>query len=188
MITDQQVRRLRMLIQTEKTQATAASKAGMDAKTARKYVQSGKLPSQIKKEHSWRTRQDPFEQEWEAIKEKRAVVLLPCMAQPRIYVIYKQKETQLNSFRKALIDGSPSLSVFRRIIFVPCLANQIIVLIIKSGKSFYSFRSAPLGGSPLFHLEGHAILLNIFSDPRWTKVFLPGVFINILFPIPCRAG
>lgn len=73
MITDQQVRRLRMLIQTEKTQATAAAKAGMDAKTARKYLKSGNLPSQIKKEHSWRTRQDPFEQGWEAIKEQLEV-------------------------------------------------------------------------------------------------------------------
>ena len=52
MVTDQQVRRLRMLIQTEKTQAIAAAKAGMDEKTARKYLKSGKLPSQSKKEHT----------------------------------------------------------------------------------------------------------------------------------------
>lgn len=73
MVTDQQVRRLRMLIHTEKAQASAADKAGMDEKTARKYIKSGKLPSQSKKEHSWRTRQDPFEQHWQAIKEKLEV-------------------------------------------------------------------------------------------------------------------
>lgn len=70
MVTDQQVRRLRMLIQTEKTKVIAASKAGMDEKTARKYLKHGKLPSQCKEEHNWRTREDPFEQEWEWIKEK----------------------------------------------------------------------------------------------------------------------
>lgn len=73
MKTDQQVRRLRMLIQTEKTQSIAALKAGMDEKTARKYLKNGKLPSQCRKEHNWRTRQDPFEREWDEIKEKLEV-------------------------------------------------------------------------------------------------------------------
>ena len=69
MVTDQQVRRLRMLIKREKTKAIAAAKAGMDEKTARKYVKSGKQPSEIKKNHNWQTRQDPFETSWEQIKE-----------------------------------------------------------------------------------------------------------------------
>jgi len=73
MVTDQQVRRLKMLIKTERTQAIAAAKAGMDEKTARKYIKSGKLPSQEKQEHNWRTRQDPFEEEWEDIKDKLTV-------------------------------------------------------------------------------------------------------------------
>ena len=33
----------------------------------------GTLPSQCKKEHTWRTRKDPFEQEWDAIREKLTV-------------------------------------------------------------------------------------------------------------------
>ena len=37
MVTNAQVRRLMKLIQTEETLAIAASKAGMDEKTARKY-------------------------------------------------------------------------------------------------------------------------------------------------------
>lgn len=73
MVTDQQVRRLKMLIKTEKTKATAAAKAGMDEKSARKYLRNGQLPSQCGKEHTWHTRLDPFEQEWEAIKEKLTV-------------------------------------------------------------------------------------------------------------------
>jgi response regulator of citrate/malate metabolism len=38
MVTDQQVRKLFKLSNTEKTQEVAASKAGMDVKTARKYL------------------------------------------------------------------------------------------------------------------------------------------------------
>jgi hypothetical protein len=53
-----------------KTLITAASKADMDEKTARKYLRLGKLPSDIKVEHTWRTREDPFSDVWEEIKEK----------------------------------------------------------------------------------------------------------------------
>jgi len=38
MVTDKQVRMLMKLIKTEKTQNLATSKAGMDEKTARKYL------------------------------------------------------------------------------------------------------------------------------------------------------
>ncbi len=69
MVTNQQVRRLFLLMKSEKTKAIAAAKAGMDVKTARKYVRLGKLPSEISKNHDWRTRQDPFDVDWERIKE-----------------------------------------------------------------------------------------------------------------------
>ena len=64
MITDQQVRRLRMFVNKEKTKAVAAAKAGMDEKTARKYLRLDKLPSQSRKPHTWRTRKDPLEKVW----------------------------------------------------------------------------------------------------------------------------
>jgi len=55
------------LRQTEKTLVIAASKAGMDPKTARKYAGLGKLPSEVKTEHNWRTRDDPFADVWDDI-------------------------------------------------------------------------------------------------------------------------
>ncbi|MCP4574668.1 MAG: IS21 family transposase, partial [Deltaproteobacteria bacterium] len=55
-------------MQKEKNFGIAAMKAGMDEKTARKYRDLGKLPSELKQEHTWRTRQDPFEEVWEEIK------------------------------------------------------------------------------------------------------------------------
>ena len=59
-----------MLIQKEPTLAIAASKAGMDEKTARKYRRLGKLPSEVKKPHTWRTRDDPFADVWDDIVKK----------------------------------------------------------------------------------------------------------------------
>lgn len=70
MVTDIQVRRLMKLIQTEATLAVAAAKAGMDEKTARKYRGTGRLPSEHRVEHTWRTRPDPFADVWHEIEEK----------------------------------------------------------------------------------------------------------------------
>jgi hypothetical protein len=48
----------------------AAMKAGMDRKTARKYLRAGKLPSAMTVERVWRTREDPFAEDWAEIEEK----------------------------------------------------------------------------------------------------------------------
>lgn len=44
--------------------STLALKAGMDVKTARKYLRAGRLPSRTKVERTWRTREDPFAEIW----------------------------------------------------------------------------------------------------------------------------
>jgi hypothetical protein len=67
MVTDQQIRRLFMLIQKEKSLVKAAAQAGMDEETARKYKKLGKLPSQVKVSHTWQTRKDPFAGVWEEV-------------------------------------------------------------------------------------------------------------------------
>lgn len=58
---------------TEITCAVAAAKTGMDEKTARKYVHAGMLPSELKKEHTWRTRTDPFNETWEDLRAMLAL-------------------------------------------------------------------------------------------------------------------
>lgn len=68
MVTDQQVRRLLSLMQ-KKTLAQAAAEAGMDEKTARKWRDSDKLPSQCKQPRAYRTRLDPFADVWEEVME-----------------------------------------------------------------------------------------------------------------------
>lgn len=58
-----------MLKRKEKTLGAAAAKAGMDEKTARKYLGDGRLPSQVKAPHTWRTRPDAFSEVWEDVVE-----------------------------------------------------------------------------------------------------------------------
>jgi hypothetical protein len=70
MVTDEQVRRLRKLSNTEKNQEIAASKAGMDPTTARRYRGLERLPSELQTERGWRTREDPFGEVWDAVRRQ----------------------------------------------------------------------------------------------------------------------
>jgi hypothetical protein len=70
MVNDTQVRRLKKLSKTEETHEVAAVKAGMDEKTARKYLRDGRLPSERKTDRNWRTRPDGFERVWEDIRQQ----------------------------------------------------------------------------------------------------------------------
>lgn len=65
MTKDKQVKELFKQMGKTKNLGISAARTGMDEKTARKYLELGKLPSEIKKEHDWRTREDPFEGIWE---------------------------------------------------------------------------------------------------------------------------
>lgn len=48
----------------------AAMRAGVDRKTAAKYRDEGKLPSELKAPRHWRTREDPFDEVWPVIESK----------------------------------------------------------------------------------------------------------------------
>jgi transposase InsO family protein len=72
LISNRQVRKLMKLLNQE-TLSLAAAKAGMDEKTARKYREAGKLPSEMASERNWRTRVDPYAEMWEELRGKLEV-------------------------------------------------------------------------------------------------------------------
>src|SRR5208337_4042024 len=73
MVTDRQVRRLMSLLQAEQSLLVAADKVGMNRETAAKYSQAGKLPSELRMDHTWRTRADPFVEVWPWVAEQLSV-------------------------------------------------------------------------------------------------------------------
>jgi hypothetical protein len=54
----------------------SAMLSGMDRKTARRYRDSGALPSDSAKPHSWRTRPNPFQEVWADIEALISVSVL----------------------------------------------------------------------------------------------------------------
>jgi hypothetical protein len=69
MTKDAQVRRLRQLLGEGHSLYLAASKVGMDTKTARKYRHAERLPSESFTPRTWRTREDPFQDVWPELRD-----------------------------------------------------------------------------------------------------------------------
>jgi hypothetical protein len=58
------VKRLWRVLSSGKTLAQAADKANMGEKTARRSRDLGRLPGEVAPERTWRTRKDPFADDW----------------------------------------------------------------------------------------------------------------------------
>lgn len=65
---DRKVRKLMEEYQKTGKLLRASLRADLDPKTARKYLRAGKLPSQLKVDHTWRTRSDAFVRDWPEVK------------------------------------------------------------------------------------------------------------------------
>jgi hypothetical protein len=68
MVTDKQYWRLMKQLRRGKTLKKSAAVADMDEKTARKYRDAGRPPSEARERRGYRTRADPFEGVWNEIR------------------------------------------------------------------------------------------------------------------------
>jgi hypothetical protein len=69
-VTAAQVKELRRLLNHDTPLRRAAMRANMDRKSARKYRDSGQLPEESRRPHTWRTRPDPLVEVWPAVVEQ----------------------------------------------------------------------------------------------------------------------
>jgi hypothetical protein len=68
-VSDAQIKELRRNLHQGASLQQAAMKADMDRKTARKYRDLGRLPSEARTAHTWRTRPDPLAEVWPRLEE-----------------------------------------------------------------------------------------------------------------------
>ena len=68
-VTDPQVRKLMEEMTKKPNKRFAAMKAGMERRTAAKYLKLGKLPSELSPvDRVWRTRENPFKPHWSEVE------------------------------------------------------------------------------------------------------------------------
>ena len=68
MIIDQQIKLLRYNMSKYSNQKISAAKSGMSESSARKYLKTQSLPSEMKKERHWRTHPNTFESVWNNVE------------------------------------------------------------------------------------------------------------------------
>jgi len=71
-VKDVQVRKLMDEMSKHGGVGVAALRAGLHRNTARRYLELGKLLSELKQPRTWRTRPDPFAEDWEEIASRLA--------------------------------------------------------------------------------------------------------------------
>ena len=69
-VTDTQVRKLMSELKKHGQIGKAALRAAMDRKTARRYRDAGRVPSELKTTRTYRTREDPFKDDWSYLLER----------------------------------------------------------------------------------------------------------------------
>ena len=143
-----------------RTQAQAAARAGMSVRTARTYERRGKLPSQLKQPRTYRSRPDPFAEDWPwvAAQLERDPALqgqtlfgLLCERQPGRY-----QAGQLRTLQRHIAAWRAQYGPEQEVIFPqvhePGEAAQ-------SDFTHMSSLGVTLGGVPFPHLVYHLVLV-----------------------------
>ena len=106
MVTDAQVRKLMDEMSKHGRIGIAALRSGMHRNTAHKYAEAGKTPSQLRQPRTWRTREDPFAEDWEEVAgrleeapELEAKALFEDLMRRRVG---RYREGQLRTFQRRL--------------------------------------------------------------------------------------
>ena len=147
----------------------ASIKADMDRKTGRKYIRTGKLPSQQVRERDYRTRQDPFEDEWPKLRlmfeqapelEAKAVFEWLMKWEPGTY-----EEGQLRTFQRRIkhwraTEGPPKEVFFAQ----DHRPGEAMQTDFTSGNRL----TVTIGGEPFEHLLCHPVLP--YSNWEWVTV------------------
>ena len=86
----------------------AALRSGMHRNTARRYRDLGKAPSELREARSWRTREDPFVEDWPALKRPHLARLV-ALGAPRQQILEQHLRRQLRRLGQALRHRRPIL-------------------------------------------------------------------------------
>lgn len=150
-------------------QKLAAARAGVCERTARKYEQAGKLPSQMKKPRAHRTRENPFECDWPWVEAQiqedpalqvKTLYALLCAAFPGRY-----QEGQLRTLQRHVqawrVRHGPGQEVMFPQQHVPGRMAQ-------SDFTSMNGLGVTLAGTPFPHLVYHLVLT--YSNVEATRV------------------
>jgi hypothetical protein len=173
--TDAEVRLLMRERANGRTQEQAAAKAGMSVRTARTYEHADALPSQLRQPRRYRTRPNPFADDWpwlvaqlERDPALQATTLfgLLCAQRPGVYQAGQVRtlQRQLAAWR---LEHGPEHEVYFPQVHQPGVAAQ-------SDFTHMEDLHVTLGGLPFPHLVFHLVF--VYSNVEAVQVCLGETF------------
>lgn len=168
-VTDAQVRKAMEELCKHGKLGLAAARTGMDPKTAAKYRDAGKLPSELEKGRHWRTREDPFEEDWPVIAARLAetpefeakTLFEELLADPS----KKYEPGQLRTLQRRIQAWRATKGPDKEIFFVQLhRAGEAMQTDFTSGNEL----QVSIGGEPFTHLLCHPVLP--YSNWEWVTV------------------
>ena len=141
------------------SQKLAAARAGVSERTARKYEQAGKLPSQLKKPRTHRTRDDPFVGDWPWVEaqirddpalQTKTLFALLCAAFPGRYQAGQLRTLQRHVQAWRVRHGPGQEIMFPQ--------QHVPGRMAQSDFTSMNALGVSLGGTPFPHLVYHLVL------------------------------
>jgi len=142
-----------------RSQALAAARAGMSERTARTYEHAGALPSQMTRPRTYRTRPNPFAEDWpwivgqlerdEALQAKTLFVLLQ-ERQPGRY-----QDSQVRTLQRHIAGWRAAHGAQKEVMFEQVHTPGEVA---QSDFTHMTARGVTLGGVPFPHLLYHLVL------------------------------
>ena len=143
----------------EKTLTMAAAKAGMSRNPARKYLKSGKLPSESRSERTWRTRPNPYESVWPEIEGilKQSPTVEATTIFDHLNRIYEGKfeEGQLRTLQRRLKQWRAHYGELKEVMFPQ---NHEPGHQAQSDFTFMNSFGVTIAGQPFPHMLYHFVL------------------------------
>ena len=143
----------------EKTLTMAAAKAGMSRNPARKYLKSGKLPSESRSERTWRTRPNPYESVWPEIEGilKQSPTVEATTIFDHLNRIYEGKfeEGQLRTLQRRLKQWRAHYGELKEVMFPQ---NHEPGHQAQSDFTFMNSLGVTIAGQPFPHMLYHFVL------------------------------
>ena len=152
-----------------RTQAQAATRAGMSVRTARKYEHLGQLPSRLKQPRRYRTRPNPFEADWPWIvaqpERDPALQASTVFAVRRVLSPGRYQATQLRTLQRRIPGWWAQAGPEREVLFPQVHEPGVDA---QSGFTHMPALRVTLGGVPFPHLLFH--LMFVYSNIEAVRV------------------
>lgn len=178
MQTDREVQMMLRERAKGKTQEQAAARAGMSVRTVRTYEQLGKLPSELKQPRQYRTRPDPFADDWAWVEaeltrdpalQATTLFALLCERHPGLY-----RATQVRTLQRQIATWRARYGPEQEVVFAqvhhPGIAAQ-------SDFTHMTGLGITLAGVPFPHLFFHLVL--VYSNMEAVHLVLSESFESL---------